>query len=350
MYTIPIDEQNYHLNALSAEEHLWAKTTYLRVLKQYTELKSFIKSTLKPLNLTDDGTSQLMVTVTLAFCHTMKTVKQPNSEKQLDKTIKSWIHAFLPYIVDNLMVARYSHPIQFEPIALSCHYLSTTFQNKLLEIDDSAFEALSEFENVLLAEFVNVSRTIRSSVALFSIGDDVHGISLFRGALEIFAKISLAKNFSEEYVLFKKFNVYRQLNLLQGDPIPQEMTDYLKEEPLYRKNPESFLAYGWIKNAQGKRILTMNELLRLAFENGADLISWVHLASEFTHEDYVGIEYDYKGLRKAMTDHYYFIYRSLSFEAALEELLPKKEIKKIRHLQNLADPIYTGPYPLSGIN
>ena len=128
------------------------------------------------------------------------------------------------------------------------------------------------------------------------------------------------------------------------------MRDYLKGEPLYRKNPESFLAYGWVKDSQGKRILTMSDLIRLGMNDGENLTSFIHLASEFAHEDYVGIEYDYQGIRKTLTDLYYCLLHSLFEENIFDEILPKKEIKKIRHLQNLADPIYTGPYPLSGIN
>ena len=244
MYKIPIDDFNYHTNLLTEDELLWGKTTYKRILKRYPDLNNFISATLFPLHLDKFGEEQLLRDITLAFCHVIKLSKEPQTQEQLDKTIKGWIRSFLPFIVENLTVTRCSHLIQFEPIALTCHYLSITASRLLSSLSINDDTTLAEFERYILWEIVSLFRVVRSSVTLLSIGDDVHGVSLYRGAMEILAKLTLAEQFSEEYVLFKKFNAYLQMNKGNGDPLPSEMTDYLKNEPAFKKNPENFLAYG----------------------------------------------------------------------------------------------------------
>lgn len=346
VYEIPIDEFNYHTNLFTKDELLWGESTYKRVLKRYPDLKNFISVTLSPLHLDKIGTERIMKDITLAFCHTIKLSKTPKTEEQLDKTIKGYIHSFLPFIAENLSVARYSHLIQFEPIALTCHYLAIT-ASELLSCLSLAGEASTEFEEYFIAEVVGLLRIIHSSLALLSIGDDVHGVSLYRGALEITAKLMLANQFADEYVLFKKFNAYLQMNKFNGDPLPPEMTDYMNNEPSFKINPENFLAYGWAKNSNGKRILTMKEFVTRGLKSGIRSLPFLQLASEFTHEDYIGVGYDYISIRKAMVDHFYILLKAAFSNVANDKLLSKKEIKKICHLQSLADPIYTGEIPLS---
>jgi hypothetical protein len=348
MYNIPIDEQNYHTNSLSAKELLWGKTTYKRVLTRYSKLNEFVNETTKPLNLNKTGIEQLLTSVTLAFCHTIKNFKQPATEAQLDKTLKTWINAFLPYIVQNLLLCRYSHLIQFEPIAMCCNYVVNNYQKVIIDLTNSAeITKLSEFELFSFQEFANLVRAISSCLKLFFTGDDVHGISLYRGVLEIFSKISLAQKFPEEYVLFKNFNVYLQKKKQLNEPLPSEMIEYLKNEPLYAKTPENFLAYGWAKDLQGNRILSMKQLILNAITaEKTEVESLLQLASEFVHEDYVGVGYDYISIRKEMIDCYYALLRILSCEEIFGEF-SQKLMKSIRPLQNRTDSIYTGRFPLS---
>lgn len=346
MYDIPIDAERYHVNALTQAELAWGKATCARVLKRYPDLKKFVATTLAPLHLDQQGTDNLLQDITLAFCHTIKLSQAPKTKEQADKTIKAWLRSFLPFIAENLAITRYSHPVQFEPITLSCHYLATTTLSALTSTDMSE---LTEFETYYLLEYIGFFRVVRSSLALFSIGDDVHGLSLYRGALELLAKLILAEQFPDEYVSFKNFNAHLQIKKINGDPLPKEMTDYLQNEPNFKKNPENFLAYGWAKNTNGKRILSMRELIRVSLKDEINVPSLLQVASEFTHEDYAGVGYDYVSIRKAMIDHYYLLFKLLLSQAASDGLLSSKILKKLRHLQTLADPIYTGDVPLSAI-
>lgn len=348
MYNIPIDEQNYHTNLLSKNELLWGKITYKRVLTRYNNLNEFVDKTTKPLNLNKVGTEQLLTSVTLAFCHAIKNSKQLATQEQMDKTLKTWLNSFLPYIVQNLLVCKYSHPIQFEPIAMYCHYVVNNCQKAVIDLLDSVEAAeLSEFELFSFMEVVNLLRTISSSIKLFFTGDDVHGVSLYRGVLEILSKYSIAQKFPEEYVLFKKFNLYLQRKKQLNEPLPLEMIEYLKDEPLYAQNPENFLAYGWAKDCRGNRILSMKQMiLNYTTANKKEAEALLQLASEFTHEDYVGIGYDYISLRKEMIDYYYILLRELTSDVISRELFPKL-LKPIRHLQSHTDLIYTGRFPLT---
>ena len=348
MYNIPIVEENYHINQLSEDELLWGKETYKRVLKCYNKLKNFIYETTKPLNLNNEGTEQLLISVTLAFCHTMKNSKQPTTQEQMDKTLKAWLYSFLPYIVQNLLQCRYSHLIQFEPIAVYCRYMMHKYYNAVIDfLKTTEAESLSEFELFYFQEYINLFRGISSSLTLFFTGDDVHGVSLYRGILEIFSKLLMAQKFPEEYALFKNFNIYLQLKKQMNKPLPLEMIEYLKNEPLYAKNPESFIAYGWARDSRGNRIMSMKQLISNAITaNKKDTEALLQLASEFTHEDYVGVGYDYISIRKTMIDYYYFLLHGLASEEFLCEFLSKKEMNAIRHLQNQTDLIYTGEFPL----
>jgi hypothetical protein len=345
MYIIPIDDYHYHINELTDAELSWGTATYARVLKRYPDLKKFISDSVSPLNLNHLGEDLLLRDITLAFCHGIKHTVAPNSQEQCDKTVKAWLYSFLPYLVENLKTARYSHPVQLEPIPLSCHYLAVSLMKALLSVERTT--ELSEFEGYLLAEFVGLFRAIRASLALLSIGDDVHAASVWRGILEISAKLALSARFSDEYVLFKKFNAFLQCHKINGDPLPKEMSDYFKNEPACRKSLEAVLAYGWARNSDGNRILTMKELVEVGLNNKEKLCPLLHLASEFVHEDHVGVGYDYVALRKKLMDHCYITLKLYLSDEQLLTLLPPKDRKRLRHLQTLADPIYSGEIPLS---
>ena len=349
MYNIPIDENNYHANQLSKDELLWGKTAYNRVLKSYGKLKKFIRETAKPLNLNDEGLEQLLTSVTIAFCHTMKNSNQPTTEAQMDKTLKTWICSFLPFIVQNLLQCRCSHPIQFEPIAIYCRYATNSYYTAAIDLlSHEKADALSEFESLYSQEFINLFRSISSSLTLFFNGDDVHGVSLYRGALEILSKLIMAQKFPEEYVLFKDFNIHLQRKKQMNWPLPQKMIEYLKNDPLYTQKPENFLAYGWAKDSHGNRILSMRQMISSAItENQKEVAAFIQLASEFAHEDYVGVGYDYISIRKSMVDYYYVMLRELGSEESFSELFSKKAINIIRHLQSRTDKIYSGEFPLT---
>lgn len=340
MYSIPIDELHYHANILTKKEKAYGVNVYLKTLKRYPTLRNFVSKTVKPLALTQSGEEELLGQITLAFCRVLKE-KAVSSEDELLAKIKRWLHSFLPYIVQNLRHSYADHPVQYEPVAMAAFYavdlLLAHFQTLSLAKEDS------DFEGFYLWEFCNWFRALRSSLLLLNHGDDVHGIALLRGSLEILAKLIHAQNFPKEYVLFKNFNVHQQALKFSNTPLPQYMADFLENEPDYRKNKENFLSYAWARNKKGNRILTMHEFIKTAIS--APLQESLYaLSSEFVHEDYVGVGYDYISIRKGLIDYYYALLH------LLPELLSESEEttigKQLAHLFLLVDPIYTGDTPL----
>lgn len=307
MYQIPIDDLNYHANLFSEQEIEWIDAVCSETLKKYPDLREYFQSTLSPLHLTADGAKRFMRKVLLAFCHTIQRDFPVNTREQLCKTLKKWLLLFLPVIVSNDQVFRASHCVQYEPQVLASLAFSNFLNGESIQSKFSALES-GTFENYYIWECINFARAVRSSMLLFAVGDDVHGVCNYRGSIEILSKIVLAERFQDEYVLFKNFNVHLQHKKLNNTPLPDEMTEYLEKCPEYKTNPENFLAYGWARDPKGNRITKMTSFIRNAIPDNKDLFLWIHLSSEFVHEDYVAVDYDYPLIRKELLHVYFIMY------------------------------------------
>lgn len=132
-------------------------------------------------------------------------------------------------------------------------------------------------------------------------GDDVHAIALYRGFIEIVAKLNLVDQFKEDYVKYKKYNIYLQEYKYNGKPLPKIMIEELGS----KATNEGYIAYGWAKNKNGNRITTLKELLKVSSNYNPQIDKFLQISSEFIHEDYVGIGYDFISLRKQYIDIYY---------------------------------------------
>ena len=345
MYTIPIDDLRYHANILSEKEKRFGNKVYMNACKRYPKLKEIVSKTVKPLGLSKEGENILLGEITLAFCRVLKE-KEINTEEELLAKVKRWISSFLPYIVNNLLHSRASNPVQYEPVAMATFYAVDTLLAEFHKMF-SAAENGTEFERYFSCELCNWFRVVRSSLLLLNYGDDAHGIALFRGSMEQLAKLVHMQNFSEEYLLFKNFNVCLQAKKFNDEPLPAEMVDFLQNDPDHKKNrnTEVFLGYGWARNKKGDRILKMSDFVKEAFPQNALEKSLYVLSSEFVHEDYAGVGYDYISIRKGLIDYYYLLAHML--EQLLSYIGEEKRYKQIAHLFRLTDPIYTGEHPLS---
>ena len=339
MQLIQIDDFNYHTNRLSQKEQSWSFQTYCRVASHYKKLPIFIDKTLEQLHLSAEQKTKLLTDITSAFAHYAKVTIAPKTETELDAYIKKCYTTFLPYIVKNVSSIRSSHPIQYEPIALTNIYISNLLKTRLENIA-TTYEG-DKFESCFLNEFIACMRTLRSLLFLLTIGDDVHGAALMRGAVELMAKLNLADKFQDEYVLFKEFNIYLQDFKINRTPLPKEMTDYLKNEKGFDKNRENFLAYSWVKNKSGKRISNMKELVSEATNGGDGFSELLQISSEFVHEDYIWVRYDYIALRKSLTNFCFSVYQLLfDNETSADKIIPESAMRKVAHLLSLANPYY----------
>lgn len=298
MINIPIDFQNYHINKITNQERQWAESIRLQTFIKYPELDEFVEKTLTPLNLNKIGQNNLLQDIALAFCYA-SIEKEPKTTDQLLKIVKSCFKIYLPYIVKNLTRYKLPNLVQYEPkVAIALYIYDECYNLIQNQIDWQCNQKHQDLAEIyVLWECLNMVRAARSTLLLISVGDDVHGVSVFRGVLEILFKLFYVEAFKNEYVLFKEFNAYLQSNRDTGAPFPKKMVDYIDSIGGFKGNKENFLAYGWIKDKSGNRILSFSQLLD-EMENGESWKLVYHICSEFVHEDYVAVDYDYVGLRK----------------------------------------------------
>lgn len=334
MYQIPLDIWNYHTNCLTEQEKCWGLEIYDRTVRKSKDLFDFTERELRPLGFQKHRRQEFLTTVILAFCHTMQDRCPPKNEAQLDKTVRKWLHIYLPYIVRNLQVMHPSHPVQYEPVALSCLYLSDVLRNAVGEHTMS--EKCSGNAYYLYIEFNNLLRAMGSSLLLLTTGDDVHGAALSRGVFEIYAKLLLAEEFLEEFVLFIDFNEALQTQKCAGEPLPPKMKHYLKNCPEAHGNLEKFLSYGWAKDEKGNRILKLSDLMKTAYQKCPALSAWMNV---FVHENYAMVGYDYPYLRKMLIETYFGMYRTFLRNKNLRSLLPQRECGIIKSLMTSVSPL-----------
>jgi hypothetical protein len=342
---ILIDDMRYHTNRLTPKEKGWAWQTYCRVGARYENFFKFIEKTLAPLELSKSQSKAFLTDVTVAFAHYAKIAFAIKTEKELDALLKKFFFVLLPYIVENTLTVRASHPVQYEPIAVVNIYVTNTLQKALEGAPSVGGE--DKFTFYYIFEFMAWLRSIRGLIFLLTIGDDVHGMALLRGVIEIASKILFIDKYREEYVLFKDFNAYLQEWKITQKPLPLEMVEYLQGEKDYAQNKENFLAYGWAKNQKGKRILTMREFFYEGLGKNKDIEKLFQITSEFVHEDYVGVGYDYVSIRKYLLDLCFYFYRTfLGEDMPIGNLIPKATWRKIRHALQVVLPYYRGEFPI----
>ena len=333
MFQIPIDEIRYHVNQLSTEDMNWGENIYFNVIKKYDTLPDFIKQTTKSLNLKEEGRDKLIINVILAFSRYINKTQEIKDEQQFLKIIKKWLFKFLPYIVENVKACKFTHLCQYEPKNVITNYIYERLFKEMQKQHTEGFETMSEFQNYYLFEFINLFRSLKSSQTLFFIGDDVHGVALYRGIMEILSKLMLAEKFQEDYVKFKTYNLHLQIKKIYKVEMPKEVSEELNSYPEYAKHKEAFLAYGWAKDSKGKRILTMKDIVKASGFYNENVQAWLQISSEFVHEDYVGVGYDYVYMRFVILNYYYFVLtHMIQTEEFCIEIMGKKEMKKFKEI------------------
>ena len=298
---ININDLNYHIGKLDKDDIKYVISIIDKTIKKYPDLFIYIKNVFSynGIILNDFHNNELLVDIFTAFIHSLKDNEDIKNEEQLIKKVKGYIRNYLETIFSNRKYFIGSHQVQYEPKMVALLAFSNYINREFSTQFDNEHDQLDEYEFCVYWELINMFRTVKSSLVLFTIGDDVHAIALFRGYVEIASKIMLADNFKEDYVAFKNYNNYLQNYKNYKKPLPQEMVDRLGKNA----TNENFIAYGWAKNKNGKRITTMTDLIKAAF--GKNLEEFIHYSSEFVHEDYVNVGYDFMYFRKSYIDLYF---------------------------------------------
>lgn len=317
-----ISEINYHIRNLDKKEQDYISSVYISLLNEYSDLKEKIDDILKDAKFVI--TESFLTNVLTGFLHSLK--DEVLTEDQLFKKLRDYYITYLPIIVDNTREVTSSYFINYEPkVVIMLNFVNYVLRKFALEFYKNVkANKITQFDRYFYGDFIALMRAIRSAIVLFSIGDDIHAIGLFRGSVELMSNLILAKRFSKDYSKFKTYNVYLQEYKMDKTPLPRDMTAELG----FNSKNENYIKYGWAKNNNGNRVTTMADFIDQAFGKSKKVDDLIHLASEFVHEDYSGIGYDYISLRKQFLDMFYEITKS-SLELVGED---KKNIKKYKDM------------------
>lgn len=309
---IQINDINYHGARLDNNDIKYIKSIIDKTIEKYPDLDKYIKNVFKEngIILNDCTKNDIVINIFAAFLHSLKDNEEINNEDRLLKILKGYTRNYLESIFENRKNFISLHPVQYEPKVVCILAFSNYVNREFSEEFDKEFAKNPQkiFDTYFHWEFINAFRVLKSSMLLFAIGDDVHGIGLYRGFMEIWSKLVLAEKFKEDYFKFKQYNLFLQVHKSTGEPLPQEMIDDIGKK---NSTNENFLAYGWAKNKNGKRITTLTEFVNFANNNDPKIKEFLHYSGEFIHEDYVGVGYDYLVLRKRFIDTYFEISKFL---------------------------------------
>lgn len=334
---IEIEDNNYHFNKLTSNELAWISTIKEKIFTQYPKLENIINSEIKKCkrNYIKFEIEEMLNKLIIANAKFLKDkYNETLQNTQFYKFIYKNIVNTLPYVLNLDKTIRFDRPFIYEPYNILMINLLNEMQKR---VDEQINSFKNEYDicHILLAN--NIVRSIKSSIILFSIDDDAHGYSLYRGIIEQMARLNLAEQFKDEYVKLVKLNAILQMKKMGYDLANEDeifLNDYIKENKS-NSSIENSILYGWAKNKNGKSIKTSTEFIETSFADldpsTAQILSSkiYHFASEFVHEDYVGVPYDFIKMR-IQSKEFLLCYTHLTFAAEME-----KNIKFNKYENNL---------------
>lgn len=334
---IEIDDNNYHFNKLTSNELAWISTIKEKIFNQYSKLENIINSEVKKCkrNYTKFEIEEMLNKLIIANAKFLKDkYNETLQNTQFYKFVYKNIVNTLPYVLNLDKTIKFDRPFIYEPYNILMINLLNEMQKR---VDEQINSFKNEYDicHILLAN--NIVRSIKSSIILFSIGDDAHGYSLYRGIIEQMARLNLAEQFKDEYVKSVKLNAILQMKKMGYDLANEDeifLKDYIKENKS-NSSIENSILYGWAKNKNGKSIKTSTEFIETSFADldpsTAQILSSkiYHFASEFVHEDYVGVPYDFIKMR-IQSKEFLLCYTRITFAAEME-----KNIKFNKYENNL---------------
>lgn len=303
---IKIDDENYHLNELT-DELEWCRSIRKNLFEKYPRLRKFLNDSFQKHNeeYAKSKQGELIDKLILANSKYIKDISSEEDlrilkEERFHKLLKTSINVTLPYVFELEKNIRLDRPFLYEPPNILSMYLLNVMQERMEnQLNDGKY---SDYEIYYLLLLNNIARSIKSSLILFSIGDDVHGYSLFRGIEEQLARAIMAESDNDAFVRSVKLNSllqYKKSNPNSNDPELKPLDDYIEEYHLNLNKAENHILYGWVKR-NGKPLTTAKDFMDMAFKeiNNKVFQDFHHMTSEFIHEDYIAVAYNYINLRK----------------------------------------------------
>ena len=325
---LKINEVNYHKGFETDAEHLEMIQFRTRLSNLfpgfYKREKEIIQNTY--LQTSEDLLIKLSCKVLKAVCkQTIDLYKDSLSDDDFYKMVESSYFYVLPLVIYNenkFLCKRYYY---YEPIIASCFYLLHKSNEQVHKLLNSTkdMDKLSEISLLLIH---NIKRSMLSSLSLFALGDDVHGFALIRGIVEQFSRLILLDDtnihkFVEYINLNKDLQEYKMKKSRNNNTlIPYELKKFLEINNLSINSSEKVLLNGWCKNQANRPVQTNIELVRLAFigTNMEKFVDLYHFSSEFIHEDYLFVNYDYISMRA--NSRYLFTFFILKIASILSHI------------------------------
>lgn len=308
-YKINYSKLNYHVNQLGENDKKIFSNIITRLKNKYPNYHVYVNKCFCNKKQFNNSLKEKVLNdfIVAQICYLSRT-KNIKNEDQLLKMIMKNIHIYFSIVIENYDYFNGTHLIQYEPkfILMMCFSIDVIkMLSNELDKNEITIETLS-FDEAYALECIGLLRNLRSSLLLLSIGDDVHGIALTRGFLEILSKIILACDFKDGFLKYKKYNNYLQCYKHFNSAIPQDMQNDLRD----KVNSENYIAYAWARDKNNKRITTMKELIYTAIGRNENVQKFIQMSSEFVHEDYVGIGYDFIRLRIELVDYYFYLLKN----------------------------------------
>lgn len=295
---------NYHIGKESQNEHAFFSDLLNKIHAKYPSLRenldiSFNKKGREySLNEREEATYRIAKSVfkNLIVEQNIKDINALDMQHVL-KTIKKELSESLPFYLDNNETFFSSRGYITEPSVIYSYHIITEIQKEITKKVSKGIE--TEEDKLVLLTFNNILRSIKSSLVLFAMGDDVHGMAITRGTIELIARFTLMDEENiKDAIYFSHINDLLQ-NYRATKTMSPELKEFLAKNKLTKSDAEMYLLNGWIKDKKGKPITNSTQLFQNAFKDDFEKLNQLyHICSEFVHEDYALANYDFITLRE----------------------------------------------------
>ena len=295
---IGIDKLKYHSNIKVNKEMKEIKNILIEIKKRYKEFDKVINDYFTKFNFkyTNDEKDILINNILLAIIKEIEDYEVKfNNDDEYISYLKKTIYKIIPIILNNEKKLSVDTCFLYEPRNACCLYLLKSLNENVIK---SITKLNNEEDSIIVLLLNNLIRVLISTLLLDSIGDDVHASGISRGAIEIFARIrGLNDDNIKEYINFVKLNA--ELQYYKKTETYDENTRNLElfkdQNPISGSQLENLLLNGWYRNKNGKRITKITDLIRNTL--GEEFVKLYSTLSEFVHEDYILVAYDYVEMR-----------------------------------------------------
>ena len=208
---IIFNSDNYHFNKESKSEISFVNETIKQLLSTHKDLNGFIDRQFKkkqPLYCEEERDRCLYKFVKGIVSEIYSYFGEEVKNKVFYKELYDSIVNVFPYLLENESFISMKRFYLYEPHIVMMLNICNTMQRLV----DSKFTFNEEeyIEKSLLLMCHNAVRAIKSSIMMFAIGDDVHGKALYRGIIELIARIYILPVQPDDFEKFNNVNMWVQ--------------------------------------------------------------------------------------------------------------------------------------------